>query len=80
MDIEMPVMDGIEAVRRIRQMETSGELRARNRVYALTANAREGQVKLIKEAGMDTVLVSIFSNAIRGKFVLTGALDKALSY
>ena len=80
MDIEMPVMDGIEAVRRIRQMEASGELRARNRVYALTANAREGQVKLIKEAGMDTVLVSIFSNAIRGKFVLTGALDKALSY
>ena len=58
MDIEMPVMDGIEAVRRIRQMEASGELRARNRVYALTANAREGQVKLIKEAGMDTVLVS----------------------
>ena len=54
----MPVMDGIEAVRRIRQMEASGELRARNRVYALTANAREGQVKLIKEAGMDTVLVS----------------------
>ncbi|KAL1672325.1 hypothetical protein EV122DRAFT_271710 [Schizophyllum commune] len=57
MDIEMPVMDGIEAVRRIRQMEASGELRARNRVYALTANAREGQVKLIKEAGMDTVLI-----------------------
>ncbi|KAL1744064.1 hypothetical protein HDZ31DRAFT_39460 [Schizophyllum fasciatum] len=57
MDIEMPVMDGIEAVRRIRQMEASGELRARNQVYALTANAREGQVKLIKEAGMDMVLI-----------------------
>ncbi|TRM62099.1 hypothetical protein BD626DRAFT_548830 [Schizophyllum amplum] len=73
MDIEMPVMDGIEAVRRIRQMEADGELRVRNRVYALTANAREGQVRLIKEAGMDAVLIKPYRiedviKAIRGVY------------
>ena len=40
----MPVMDGLSAVREIRQLESIGQLPKRHRVYVLTANAREGQV------------------------------------
>ena len=44
MDVEMPVMDGLSAVREIRHLESTGQLPRRHRVYALTGNAREGQV------------------------------------
>lgn len=51
--------DGLTAVREIRRMEASGEIPGRNRVFALTGNARAGQVKSAREAGMDDVLVGI---------------------
>lgn len=57
MDIEMPVLDGLSAVRQIREMEACGKLTQRNTVYALTANAREGQVHNILEAGMDDIMI-----------------------
>lgn len=57
MDCEMPVMDGLTAVREIRRLETSGELKGRNRIFALTGNARSGQVESAKSAGMDDVLI-----------------------
>jgi len=57
MDCEMPVMDGLTAVREIRRMEASGEIPGRNRVFALTGNARAGQVESAREAGMDDVLI-----------------------
>ena len=49
--------DGLTAVREIRRMEESGELPVRSRVFALTVNAREGQVESAREAGMDEVIV-----------------------
>ena len=52
MDIRMPVMDGLEATRRIRQMERT-EGRARTPIVALSANALPEHVAASAEAGMD---------------------------
>ncbi|WP_139175858.1 hybrid sensor histidine kinase/response regulator [Nocardioides lianchengensis] len=49
MDVEMPVMDGVSAVRRIR--DSQGERRPH--VIALTANALTGDRERFIEAGMD---------------------------
>lgn len=52
MDLEMPIMDGLTAVKAIRASEAEGTL-ARNMVIALTGNARQGQVDQAMAAGMD---------------------------
>ncbi len=52
MDIQMPVMDGIDAAREIRAIETS-EKRKRTPIVALTANALTYQVDEYMAAGMD---------------------------
>jgi glucokinase len=52
MDIQMPVMDGPDAARRIRQREaTSG--RTRTPIIALTANVMVHQIDAYRKAGMD---------------------------
>lgn len=51
MDIEMPVMDGLTCVRRIRQMEAKGTVK-HVPVIAVTANARSDQISGAMEAGM----------------------------
>ena len=56
MDLEMPVMDGLGAVRRIRQLEARGDINAHVPVIAITANARPEQVAVAMEAGMDEVV------------------------
>lgn len=40
MDLEMPRLGGVEAVKRVRKMEASGRLPTRSRIIALTGNAR----------------------------------------
>lgn len=50
--------DGLTAVRELRKLEASGELPNRNRVIALTGNARAGQIQTARDAGMDDVIVS----------------------
>ena len=52
MDIQMPVMDGIDAAREIRELETA-EGRRRTPIVALTANALTFQVDEYLAAGMD---------------------------
>jgi CheY-like chemotaxis protein len=56
MDVQMPVMDGLEAARRIRASETeSGDKRAP--ILALTANAYPEDREAALAAGMDGFLV-----------------------
>jgi CheY-like chemotaxis protein len=50
MDMQMPVMDGMEAARRIRGLETA----VRNTpIVALTANVMADQIASCREAGMN---------------------------
>lgn len=54
MDVNMPVMDGLEATRRIREMEkASGR---HTPIIALTALAIRGDAERCLEAGMDAYL------------------------
>lgn len=55
MDIQMPVMDGLEAVRRIRLGEAGEEAR-KMPIFALTAHAMDGDRESFLSAGMDGYL------------------------
>jgi signal transduction histidine kinase/ligand-binding sensor domain-containing protein/DNA-binding response OmpR family regulator len=54
MDMQMPVMDGLEATRRIREGERNGS--RRTPIVALTADAMRGTFERCMEAGMDAYL------------------------
>lgn len=60
LDVEMPVMDGLTAARRIREMEKTGELTQHIPIIAITANARKEQITAALEAGMDEVVTKPF--------------------
>jgi CheY-like chemotaxis protein len=60
MDIEMPLMDGLTATRRIRAMENSGQLQGHVPIIAVSANARREQVMQAKEAGVDEAICKPF--------------------
>ena len=70
MDVEMPVMDGLEASRRINQ----GWPAERPRIIAMTANAMQGDRETCLAAGMDDYL----SKPIR-KAELAAALGRSES-
>ncbi|KAK9495225.1 hypothetical protein V1508DRAFT_430295 [Lipomyces doorenjongii] len=62
MDCEMPVMDGVEAVQKIRELESSGDVKApRLPIIALSANARQVHVDRMAAAGSDRYLTKPFS-------------------
>jgi CheY-like chemotaxis protein len=52
MDLEMPVMDGITCVKRIRELQAMGLIRGHVPVIAVTANARKDQIMMSMNAGM----------------------------
>ncbi|KAI4763366.1 hypothetical protein E4T52_08018 [Aureobasidium sp. EXF-3400] len=60
MDLEMPVMDGLTCIRRIREWQKQGKLTRPVPVIAVTANARNEQITMAQEAGMDDVVTKPF--------------------
>ncbi|HEX5355349.1 MAG TPA: ATP-binding protein [Aquabacterium sp.] len=60
MDCEMPIMDGYEAVRQIRVIESEDTARERTPVVALTAHALTGDREACLERGMDDYLTKPF--------------------
>jgi CheY-like chemotaxis protein len=61
LDIEMPIMDGLTCIRRIRALELAGELSSHVPVIAITANARNEQIAAAIDAGMDSVVTKPFT-------------------
>lgn len=60
MDIEMPVLNGVESTKAIRSLEAQGGLEKRIPIIAVSANARAEQIAEYREAGMDEALSKPF--------------------
>lgn len=60
MDIEMPVMNGTEATKRIRVFQAEGSLTGHVPIIAITANARTEQIAVAIDSGMDSVVSKPF--------------------
>jgi CheY-like chemotaxis protein len=77
MDMQMPVMDGLTAIRIIREMEAR-EVRPRTPIYSLTANALREHIDASKAAGADGHIAKpITADALIAKVmaVANGDLD-----
>ena len=59
MDQEMPVKDGNTAAREIKDLQAKGEV-GRSPILGVSANVRDEQTKVMKEAGMDEVISKPF--------------------
>ncbi len=68
MDCQMPVMDGLEATRTIRRMETTRSLR-KIPIVAMTANFSEEDRERCKEAGMDDFMTKPVKIKILGELL-----------
>ncbi|MDD2713047.1 MAG: ATP-binding protein [Simplicispira sp.] len=79
MDCQMPVMDGFEATRLIRQLP--GERGTRLPIVALTANALPGDEQACLDAGMDAFLPKPFTlaslHAIAARWLAVSPLTQA---
>ncbi|MCH1582191.1 MAG: response regulator [Flavobacteriales bacterium] len=60
MDVQMPVMDGIEATRKIREYEEESRVVHRSPIIALTADAEKKTMLNIIAAGMDDRIIKPF--------------------
>jgi signal transduction histidine kinase/CheY-like chemotaxis protein len=68
MDLQMPVMDGLESTRRLRALQDEGRL-PRFPIIALTAHANDADRRLGTAAGMDDYLTKpILIDALRSAF------------
>jgi len=56
-------MNGIECIKRVRQLEKEGVINDHIKVIAVTANARKEQIDIALEAGMDDVVSKPFTTA-----------------
>lgn len=62
MDIQMPVMDGIEATQRIRNASPDSGINTQIPIIALTADAMPGTKEKVKQAGMNDIVVKPFDS------------------
>ncbi|PNS21002.1 Hybrid signal transduction histidine kinase K [Sphaceloma murrayae] len=60
MDLEMPILGGLGCVKRIREMQSHGELTRHIPTIAVTANARSEQISVAIKSGMDSVVTKPF--------------------
>ncbi len=60
MDIQMPVLDGVGAAKRIRTHEQENKLDKRVLIVAITANAMKKDVEIYLNSGMDDVILKPF--------------------
>ena len=60
MDWEMPILDGLSATRRLRQLEKDGTIKGCHKIIGITANARIEQRQMALDAGMDLVVIKPF--------------------
>jgi PAS domain S-box-containing protein len=68
MDVQMPVMDGMEAARRIRSAR-SGVLNRNIPIIAMTANAMQGDRENCLEAGMDDYIAKPVAASVLAKIL-----------
>jgi CheY-like chemotaxis protein len=61
MDLQMPVMDGIQASRMIREFEEANR-KKKSTIIAVTAHTKELEFSRIKEAGIDAYLQKPFNS------------------
>lgn len=64
LDWEMPVLDGIGCIRRVREYEAEGVITAHLNTIAVTANARKEQIDIAMEAGMDDLISKPFTTEL----------------
>lgn len=60
MDMEMPVMGGIECTRRVRQAQADGSLKRHLPIISVSANARDSHVSDAFDSGMDDAISKPF--------------------
>ena len=76
LDCNMPIMDGFETARRLREMEKKGEI-DRIKIIACTAFVQESDEKAAREAGMDDFSTKPIKFAvIKEKLKTNGFYDK----
>lgn len=84
MDVEMPILDGLETTRQIRRLE-AGRGSARMPILALTANAQRQDIAACLDAGMDGYLSKPFdrndledaiSRLMKGTSAMRGGVAK----
>ena len=64
LDWEMPVLDGIGCIRKVRELEAQGVITAHLNTIAVTANARKEQIDIAMEAGMDDLISKPFTTEL----------------
>jgi CheY-like chemotaxis protein len=65
MDQEMPVMDGLECTKKIREWEKDGSLARHVPIIGVTANARAEQIQTLLVAGMVRNLLCLVISIVR---------------
>ena len=56
----MPVLDGLECTKRIRELEATNDIVRHVPIIAITANARDEQVEKAIKSGVDEVVIKPF--------------------